>query len=161
MLIDDRILAHQSTAAGALQVLAQAADVQWPDGSTARLHLVQGRGRVMVTHRALLRCGGHMQLIDLARLPHYGRRLDADLRTTLARDAEGLLFYTLRQVYPSASLFVAEVERHAAGTWWPVHPGFVWQPAARQVQADVLAEAQHAVGSVPAVLPQGTWMVAA
>lgn len=136
MLIDTRIIARQSAAAGALEVLAQRHEIMFRDGTAVQLHPVHAHGLPMLTLRALEAPGAKLQLVDLARLV---RRLDAELRTTQDRDIPGLVFYTLRQVYPSASLFVADVERHACGTWWAVGDGFVWHAAARAVDPELLA----------------------
>lgn len=136
MLADTRIIARQSAAAGALEVLAQRQEIMFRDGTTVQLHPVHARGLPMLTLRALETPGGHLQLIDLARLV---RQLDADLRCTQQRDVPGVVFFTLRQAYACAAAFRADVERKASGTWWPVGDGFVWHCAARLIDPDLVA----------------------
>lgn len=136
MFNDSRIIARQSAAAGALEVQAQRHEVMWRDGTAVHLHPVHAHGLPMLTLRALACPDGKLQLFDLARLV---RHLDGELRTTPARDVPGLVFFTLRQAYGSAAQFAADVERNATGTWWPVGDGHVWHPAARAVDADLLA----------------------
>lgn len=154
MLTDTRIIARQSAAGGTLEVLAQRHEIMFRDGSAVVLHPVQARGRPMLTLRALQRPDGSLQLVDLARLV---RRLDGELRTSPPRDIPGLVFYTLREVYPGAGLFVADVERNACGTWWPAGDGHVWHAAARAIDPEVLAHitlatmpVRHATQGCPA-----------
>ena len=141
MLIDTRIIARQSAEAGALEVLAQRHEIMFRDGSAVHLHPVQRHGLPVLTLRALAAPGGHLQLVDLAQLV---RRLDAELRVTQARDVPGHVFFTLRQAYASAPLFLADVQRHATGTWWPVASGYVWHATARAVDLDLLSTVQVA-----------------
>lgn len=136
MLTDTRIIARQSAAAGALEVLAQRHEIMFGDGMAVVLHPVQAHGRPLLNLRALQRPDGSLQLVDLARLVP---QLDGELRTTPARDIPGLVFYTLREVYPRGSLFVAAVQRSACGTWWAVGDGHVWHAAARAVDPELLA----------------------
>jgi hypothetical protein len=136
LLADTRIIARQSSAAGGLEVLAQRHEVMWRDGTTVHLHPVHRHGLPMLTLRALAMPGGYLVLVDLA---HLVRALDGDLRATPERDVPGHVFFTLRQAYASATLFVADAQRRALGTWWPVADGHVWQAAARAIDREVLA----------------------
>lgn len=152
MLIDTRIIARQSADAGSLEVLAQRHEIMFRDGSAVHLHPVQRNGLPMLTLRALAAPGGHLQLVDLARLV---RQLDAELRVTQARDVPGHVFFTLRQAYASAALFAAAVERTACGTWWPVGDCYVWHGAARQVDAELLVlTAAAAATAAPQLQPR-------
>lgn len=141
MLTDTRIIARQSAAAGALEVLAQRQEVMFRDGLAVQLHPAHAHGLPMLTLRALETPKGSLQLIDLAKLV---RKLDGDLRTTQAIDIPGVVFYTLRGEFKSAPQFIAAAERNAAGTWWPVLGGYVWQAAARAIDPCV------AVNPIPA-----------
>ena len=136
MFTDTRIIARQSAQAGDAEALAQRHEIMWRDGSSVHLHPVQRRCLPMLTLRALALPDGRLQLFDLAQLV---RRLDAELRTTADRDVPGHVFYTLRSEFGSATVFRAAVERTALGTWWPVGTGYVWHPAARAVDAALLA----------------------
>jgi hypothetical protein len=135
MLTDTRIIARQSAAAGALEVLAQRHEVMFRDGNAVQLHPVQAHGLPMRVLRAMETARGSLQLVDLSKLV---RRLEGELRTTQDIDIPGLVFYTLRAEFKSAPQFIAAAERNAAGTWWPVLGGYVWQAAARAVDPSVL-----------------------
>lgn len=144
LLADTRIIARQSTTAGGLEVHAQRHEVMWRDGTTVHLYPVYRHGLPMLTQHAVAVPGQHqLLLVDLA---HLVRRLDGELRCTPARDVPGHVFFTLRQAYANATLFVADAQRRALGTWWPVSiepsgqaTGYVWQPAARAIDREVLA----------------------
>lgn len=142
MFIDTNVIARQSAQAGGLEVLGQRHEVMWRDGSSVQLHPVHRGGRPMTMLRAVEAAGGHMLLVDLTRLV---RRLDAELRATPERDVAGHVFYTLREAFASAPTFMAAVQRHACGTWWPVSNGHVWQPAARAMDGQALAATAAAV----------------
>lgn len=145
MLTDTRIIARQSAAAGALEVVAQRHEVMFRDGLAVHLRAIHAHGLPMLTLRALESPRGALQLIDMAKLV---RKLDVELRTTQAIDVPGVVFYTLRGEFKSAPQFIAAAERNAAGTWWPVLDGYVWQPAARAIDPCVV------VNPIPAqVLP--------
>ena len=144
MLTDTRIIARQSASAGAIEVLGQRFEVMFRDGMAVQLHPVQAHGQPLAMLRALELPGCNLALVDLSRLVHT---LGAELRTCPPRDVPGLVFYTLRQAYPTSALFVAAVERHACGNWWAVGDGFVWQAAARAVDRQVLAVTGMAVAS--------------
>lgn len=139
MLADTRIIARQSAAAGAMQVLAQRHEVQWRDGSSVQLHPVHAHELPMTMLRAV-EIERQLHLVDLTRLV---RSLDADLRRAPVRDQAGMVFYALRAAYRTAGDFSADVVRHASGVWWPVGDGWVWQPAARRMDAELLDEARH------------------
>lgn len=141
MFSDARIIARQSAAAGAMEVLATRHEIMFSDGMSVQLHPVHAHGLPMLTHRAIESPGGQLKLINLTRLV---RSLDADLRTTQARDIPGVVFYTLRGAFKTAPQFVAAVERNAGGIWWPVAGGYVWHAAARAVDAEVLATTEMA-----------------
>lgn len=135
MITDTRIIARQSAAAGALEVLAQRHEIMFGDGTAVVLHPVLAHGLPMLTLRAVQAPGGRLHLVDLVKLV---RQLDHDLRTTQAIDIPGVVFYTLRAVFKTAPQFTGAVERNAAGTWWPVLGGYLWQAAARAIDPAVL-----------------------
>lgn len=136
MLSDSRIIARQSEAAGALEVLAQRQEVMFRDGLAVQLHRVQAHGQPMCTLRALEAPNSALQLIDLAKLlPH----LDADLRTAHAIDIPSIVFYTLRGEFKTRAQFCSAVARTSGGTWWPALNGYIWQPAPRAIDPSVVA----------------------
>ena len=135
MYFDHRIIARQSAGAGGLCVLAHVDTVHLRDGSSVQLHPIQANGLPMLTHRALVTTTGHMQLVDLARLV---RQLDAELRACPKRDITGFVLYTLRQAFATAVQFNQAAHRAASGTWWPVADGYVWHPAPRAIDDQVL-----------------------
>lgn len=141
MLIDTRIIARQSAAAGAMEVLAERHEVIFGDGLAVQLHPVQAHELPMLTLRAMETPNGSLQLIDLVKLV---RSLDAEMRTTQAIDIPGLVFYTLRGVFKTGAQFLAAVERNACGTWWPVLGGYVWQAAARAIDPCVVVNPEPA-----------------
>lgn len=149
MLTDTRIIARQSAAAGALEVVAQRHEVMFRDGLAVQLHPVYAHGLPMLTLRALDTASGPLRLIDLTRLV---RRLDAELRTTQAIDIPGVVFYTLRAEFKTAPQFIEAVERNAMGLWWPVLGGYVWQAAARAIDPAV-AVAHTPPQALPRALP--------
>lgn len=153
-MIDTRIIARQQAGAGGLQVLAQRHEVMWRDGTSVTLHPIQSHGLPMAMLRALAQPGGLLLLVDLSKLVP---RLGADLPASPARDVPGLVFYTLRQAYGSAPAFIADAQRKATGSWRPAADGPVWLPAARAVDAEVLATAALAVRTAPRT---GQWSAA-
>ena len=66
------------------------------------------------------------------------RRLDGELRACPKRDVAGLVLFTLRGEFATAPQFNAAAQRVATGIWWPVADGYVWQPAARAVDSELL-----------------------
>lgn len=146
MLTDTRIIARQSASAGAIEVLGQRFEIMFKDGTAVHLHPVQAHGRPLPMLRALEIGGGQLALFDLTRLVG---RLEGELRTCSRIDVPGLVFYSLRHAYPTAALFVADVDRHACGRWWAVGDGFVWRAAARAIDWQVLAVTGMAVAQQP------------
>lgn len=134
MLTDTRIIARQSAAAGALEVLAQRHEVMFLDGLAVQLHPVWAHGLPMRMLRAVEAPGNKLLLIDLTKLV---RQLDAELRATQVVDVPGVVFYTLRGEFKTAPQFMAATERNAGGIWWPVLDGYVWQAAARAIDPSV------------------------
>lgn len=141
MLIDTRIIARQSAAAGAMEVLAERHEVIFGDGLAVQLHPVQAHDLPMLFLRAMETASGTLLLIDLSKLV---RNLDREMRTTHAIDIPGLVFYTLRGEFKSAPQFLAAAERNAAGIWWPVLGGYVWQAAARAIDPCVVVNPEPA-----------------
>jgi hypothetical protein len=136
-------LASTGPGPGALHVLADAHLVQFACGGSVALHPVHARGLPMLTQRALAvpQFAGllQLQLIDLAKMVPA---LDAELRASPRRDVHGMVLYTLRQAYATRQAFCADAQRTALGNWWPFSDGtHRWQPAARQVDAQVAAAA--------------------
>lgn len=153
-MFDTRVIAAQG-APGGLQVLAQRQEVMWRDGTAAVLHPVQAQGRPMVVLRALALASGVLQLVDLERLLP---RLGGELRQAPERDQPGLVFFTLRNAWGSASAFQAAAARAARGCWHPGPTGPVWAAAARAVDADTLAAAEAAtLATVRSAVLAATW----
>jgi hypothetical protein len=92
-----------------LLVASQRHEVMFKDGSTIGLHTVIQHGQPSVMLRAVPFGGLHM-VVDMGKL---SRQLDADLRSSHARDAHGLIFYTLRQIYSTASEAMAAITKCA------------------------------------------------
>lgn len=145
-MYDTRVIAAQA-GRGGLQALAHRQEVMWLDGSSVTLHPVQANDLPMITLRAVALPDGRLQVVDLERMC---AKLGADLRTSPARDQQGVVFFTLRQRYGSAAAFLAEAGRCARGCWHPGQAGPVWVPAARAVDAELLAITHAATHAAPA-----------
>lgn len=97
------------------QVLAQRYEVMWRDGSAVHLHPVLRAGVRDTFVRAFLHQGTRWVLTDLR---HHGAELEADVLRLQPRDTPGVIFYTLRQAYPTAQAFVQHAWLHAVASWW-------------------------------------------
>lgn len=149
-MYDTRVIAEQG-GRGGLQVLAHRQEIMWRDGTSVTLHPVQANALPMVTLRALALPGGRLQVVDLERL---SPKLGADLRSSPARDQQGLVFFSLRHRWGSGPAFLAEANRHARGGWQPGLTGPVWVASPRAVDAEVLATADLAAH---APMPLAAW----
>lgn len=114
---------------GDYEILAQTQEVSWPDGSRILLHPV----RVHACPEAFLRAlchEGHWAVFDLRKLVPV---LDADIRRLPPRDAQGVVFYSLRHAFPNAATATLAVLAHFEAVWTtyaPAHPQRAWPVAA-------------------------------
>lgn len=99
MQLTDSSIIHRE---GDREVLAQRHEVMWPDGTAVNLHPVRVAGVPDTYLRALQLDAQCWVIFDLRRV---ARQLGEDIARSPARDAIGLVFYTLRQAYPSAGYF--------------------------------------------------------
>ena len=100
MQLTDSSIIHRQ---GNREVLAQRYEVMWRDGSAINLHPVQVAGAPDTYLRGLQLDPHSWVIFDLRKLaPQLGK----DIAQAPARDVVGLVFYTLRQAYPSASYFL-------------------------------------------------------
>ena len=105
MLIDSTII-HRS---GTLHVLAEPALVDWPGGSTLPLHTVALASGAPAWLLRALQVDGTWSLLDLqAALPD----LADDIRQHHRRDHQGLVRFTLRGRWGSASACLAWLRPH-------------------------------------------------
>jgi hypothetical protein len=111
MLIDTRILARHSQYA----VLGQSQQVVWPDGSNVTLHDVRSHGIDQQFLRALLYRGEQWLIFDLRTVE---RTFERDLRVMPRRDAPGLVLHTLRLVYRTAPVFLAQAMANPTALWF-------------------------------------------
>lgn len=105
MLID-RTIIHRS---GTLQVLASPQPVVWPDGSSLALHLVDSAAGTPAILLRALQVDGAWCVLDLqAALPE----LADDIRGHHRRDAQGLVWFTLRGRWSTAGGCLADLRPH-------------------------------------------------
>lgn len=99
-LIDNTVIARS----GSRQILRQRAEVLWKDGTSVQLHTVWVHGFRNLFERALDLGSGRFALFEL---PRVVSSLDAEMRGTADRDIQGVVFYTLREVFSTAADFKA------------------------------------------------------
>lgn len=105
MLIDHTII-HRS---GTLHVLAAPQPVVWPDGSSLALHVVSFASETPAPLLRALQVDGAWCLLDLqAALPE----LADDILCHHRRDAQGLVWFTLRGRWGNAGACLAGLRPH-------------------------------------------------
>lgn len=111
---------HQDTriihSSGAWHVLAQRHEVMFRDGSTVNMHPVLQGEVPMPMHRAVHFEGLRWIIVDLRR---HCSEIESDLKSSLERDAPGIVFYTLRQVHRTARDFTDRIALCHTHAWWP------------------------------------------
>lgn len=103
-----------------LRVLAARAEVLFRDGSRIGLHPVAAAGMPMLFLRAIRGASGvdgpHWTVFDLR---HLGApEIEADLLRAEQRDRQGVIYFTLRGLFPSATAFTAAALACAQASWW-------------------------------------------
>ena len=106
---------------GRYDVLPRRHEVMWADGSSIDLHLVSvlDAGPPDTFLRAIQHDGRHWVIFDLRDL---NKPLDAEIRSHLPRDVPGLVFYTLRHQYRSATEFSAAALAVCRAAWFSAEP---------------------------------------
>ena len=102
---------------GCFQVHAQRFEVMFKDGSTLGLHPVCAEGVPQMFLRALHFEGLRWLVFDLRKL---SQDIEADILRLLPRDTPGVIFYTLRQAFPSAR-HVTDAVLQLSVASWPGH----------------------------------------
>lgn len=122
--IDTRVIAQYARPepAPGLVVHAQRHEVMFKNGSSVQLHpvTVAGQEQPDTFLRALQREGLRWLVFDLRKVlgPRHGACLEEDVLRLLPRDTPGVVFYTLRAVFPQASTFITAADACACATWW-------------------------------------------
>lgn len=101
MLLDTTIIHFHS----AIAVIGECQVVFWPDRSSVKIHRVQDHGADAMFLRAFRYQATQWIVFDLR---HLARSFAGDMISLPERDANGLVLYTLRQVFSSSAAFVAE-----------------------------------------------------
>jgi hypothetical protein len=114
---DHRTVAQHSSTL----VLAQRHEIMFRDGSTVHLHPVAHGEPHLVDPllRAVNAEGLRWLVLDLARM---NAEIAADLKRLEARDSFGVVFYSLRGMFPTARDFLAAVQQLHTVAWWPAPP---------------------------------------
>jgi hypothetical protein len=99
-------------------VLAQRFEVMFRDGSTVGLHPVAQDGEQQMFLRAVQTQGLMWCIFDVRTCG--GRDIEDDIKRCGPRDAPGVVFYTLRGRYISATAFLAAATEGALQAWWPM-----------------------------------------
>ena len=102
---------------GDYTVLAQRFEVMFHDGSTVGLHPVVLAGETQMFLRAVQTQGLMWSIFDVRA---FGREVEDDIKRGGARDAPGVVFFTLRQRFINANAFLAAAAEHARYAWWPI-----------------------------------------
>ena len=97
------------------RVLGQRFEVMFLDGSTVHMHPVAQGDIAMPMHRAVHHEGLRWIIIDLR---HHCAHIQGALGRSPERDAPGIVFNTLRHVYPSARAFTDAIALSHVHAWW-------------------------------------------
>lgn len=103
MLADTRLITN---AQGRHQAQAQRFEIMFADGSTIGLHPVIKDGQPSMFLRCLRQGAMHLVVFDLR---DVNTKMDEEIRKTHQRDVPGLVFYTLRQQFTTASQAAAKM----------------------------------------------------
>lgn len=113
MPLTDTTIIHRH---GRYGVLSQRYEVLFADGSAVELHEVQEDGYPRMFLRALVSPDIGVCLFDLRQLC---KEFDEDLRSLPARDAHGVVFYTLRSHFKTGTDFHRRVGACQFLNWSP------------------------------------------
>lgn len=118
--IDRRIIQQHAS----LDVMAQRHEVMWRDGTTVHLHPVSKDGVPQPFLRAMQLEGLRWLIFNLLKLPGVqSAPLQQDLLRLPTRDAQGVVYYTLRGVYSTGGVFTASAVQASVATWWVMGAG--------------------------------------
>lgn len=113
MPLTDTTIIHRH---GRYGVLSHRHEVLFADGSKVDLHNVQDDGYASMFLRALVDPHVGVLVFDLRQVC---KSFDEDLRSLPARDAHGVVFYTLRQHFKNALDFHRRVGQCYFAAWMP------------------------------------------
>lgn len=111
MNLQDHTVIHRH---GHYEVLRRSHVVTWPTGRSIGLHLVNVDGYLAPYLRCLLDDSLHAIVFDLRDLC---KELDAEVRSTHARDVQGLIEYTLRARFADAPICVTKISINLRAAW--------------------------------------------
>lgn len=112
MLTDTQIIQR----AAGYEVMASHQVVDLPDGSSMKLHHVQFCGHVDRFLRGFEADPDHWLVVDVRSLLHRG--FEGEVKCAPARDADGLLHFTLRASFPSSESVRIAALRHCRAAWF-------------------------------------------
>jgi hypothetical protein len=98
-----------------LDVLAQRFEIMFKDGTAVALHPVHAVGTPQMFLRAVHHEGLQWVVFDLR---HLAAEMEADVLRLHSRDTPGVVFYTLRRHFPTASDFLAKALAQRVAAWW-------------------------------------------
>jgi hypothetical protein len=110
-MTDTRIIQHHA----GLDVHAQRYEVMFKDGSAIGMHPVSALGVPQLYLRATQQEGLWWLVVDLH---HLCPALEGEAKRLPGRDMVGLVFYSLRQEFPTANAFTTALERHRLARWF-------------------------------------------
>lgn len=105
-------------------VHAQRCEVMFRCGQAIGLHPVSVSGHLQMFLRATQHDGLVWIVFDLR---HLAPEIEGDMLRLPTHDHHGIVFYTLRSLYPTRALFLASMQSAALHSWWPL-PGAQQQP---------------------------------
>lgn len=109
-LQDTRIIQHHEK----LAVHAQRHEVMFKDGTSLALHPVSVLGTPQMFLRAVQQASGLWLVFDLR---HLDKEIEAEVLRLHSRDTPGVIFYTLRRYYCSATACLAGVLAQRITSW--------------------------------------------
>lgn len=108
---DNRIIASHD----GWHVLAQRCEIMFRDGTVVYLHPVLQGDATMPMHRAVHHEGMRWLVLDLR---HHSAHVQDFLQSAPARDAPGIVFYAMRNIYPTARAFTDRLALTHVHAWW-------------------------------------------
>lgn len=110
-LADTRIIQRHA----GLAVHAQRHEVMFKDGTAVGLHPVAAHGEVQMFLRAIHHQGLQWLVFDLR---HLAPEIEQDVLRLHKRDTPGVVFYSLRQHYPTAQPCIDRILAQRIASWW-------------------------------------------